>query len=86
MKRKVKITFEIEEKIFFKARKILTSFCEFCGRPVELLPIETAVLLLELSEGQISRLIKSGSVHFIETDKVYLCRSSLECGNPKNKF
>ena len=78
MKRKVKITFEIEERTFFKARKILTTQCEFCGRSVELLSVETAVSLLGLSEGQISHLIKSGSVHFIETDKVYLCRGSLE--------
>jgi hypothetical protein len=78
MKRKVKITFEIEELTFFKVRKILTAHCEFCGLPVELLPIEIAVSLPGLSEAQISRLIKSGSVHFIETDKVYLCRNSLE--------
>ena len=85
MKRKMKITFEIEEMSFFKIRKSLKVFCEICGESVELLTSEKAASLLGLAEFQIFRLIESGNVHFIESGQVYVCRKSLEIFSRKFK-
>ncbi len=78
MKRKVKITFEIEEMTFFKTKTILTAFCEHCGQSVEIQTTESAALFLGLAEFQIFWFIELGNIHFIESDKVYICRNSLE--------
>lgn len=78
MKRKMEIILEVEEVTFFKARTSRTVFCGHCGKRVEILTIKNVALILNLSVLQISRLIESGNVHFIESDQVYLCRDSLE--------
>lgn len=78
MKHKVKIRFEIEEVTFFKTRKILFAFCGHCNSRVEVLTAENAALLLGWSEIQIICLINAGKIHFIEANKVYICRNSLE--------
>lgn len=78
MKRKMKITLELEEVTFFKVRTSQKVFCDYCGERVEILTIENAALILNLSKLQISRLIESGKVHFSESDRIYLCRKSLE--------
>ena len=78
MKRKVKITVETEEITSFKTRKSLTSFCERCGKTVEIFTMESVASFLGLSEYQIFRLIEAGSVHLIEAERVYICRNSLE--------
>lgn len=78
MKRRVKITFEIEEVTFFKIRKVLFAFCGHCNSRVEILTVENAASLLSWSKAQILCLIEAGNIHFIEADEVYFCRNSLE--------
>lgn len=86
MKRKIEITFEMEETVFYKIRKSRTGFCEQCGQTVETMFIEDAALSSGLSKFQIFRLLEAGGVHFVEAETYCLCRNSLEDLPLDNKF
>ncbi len=78
MKRKTEITFEVEETIILRqeARKFEV-FCPQCQSPVEMLTTETAAAFLGLSEREIFRLIETGKIHFVEAERVFVCREFL---------
>jgi len=74
----MEIILETEELVSIKARRSFHGFCEKCNRRVEMLPGETAAALSGLSEREIFRLIENGELHFIEAERVFVCRNSLE--------
>ena len=78
MKRKTEIILETEELVSIKARRSFNGFCRECGAQVEMLPAESAAHLSGLGERQIFRLIEDGGIHFIEAERVFVCRDSLE--------
>lgn len=78
MKRKMEITLETEELVSIKARRSFTGFCKLCRAQVEMLTAETAAALSGLSERRIFRLIENGEIHFVEAERVFICRNSIE--------
>jgi hypothetical protein len=78
MKQKAEITFEVEETIILRqeARKIRV-FCPQCLAAVEMLTPPTAAALTGLSEREIFRLIEAAEIHFLEAERVFVCRNSL---------
>ena len=74
MKRKTEITLEIEELIAIKARRAFQGFCRECDAFVEMVPPEAAAVLTGLGEREIFRLIETGEIHFVEAERVFVCR------------
>ena len=74
MKRKTEITFEVEELIAIKARRGFRGFCRECDAFVEMVPPEAAAVLTGLGEREIFRLIETGEIHFVEAERVFVCR------------
>jgi hypothetical protein len=78
MKRKIEIIFEEEEVIFLNTSRRFQSFCRRCGQMVEALNAE--VVAAFLGSG-LACLLKEENIHFVEADKDFICRRSLEtCG------
>jgi hypothetical protein len=76
MKRTTEITFETEELVAVKARRGFKGFCGQCNAFVEMVPTEAAAILTGLGEREIFRLIESGEIHFVEAERVFVCRDS----------
>ena len=79
MKRKTEITFEVEETIIWRQdANGSEAFCPQCQTLVEMITPEIAAALSGFSERQIFRLIENGQLHFVETERVFVCRNSLK--------
>ena len=79
MKQKKEITFEVEETIILRqSRNRLEAFCPQCQALVEMTTPQTAAALCGLSEREIFRLIENGRLHFLEAERIFICRNSLE--------
>ena len=76
MKRTTEVTYETEESVSVKVRDGFTGFCGRCNAFVEMVPTEAAALLTGLSEREIFRLIEAGEIHFVEAERVFVCRES----------
>ena len=74
MKRSTEITLETEEVVAVKARHGFTGFCRGCNSFVEMLSTEAAALLTGLREREIFQLIETGEIHFVEAERVFVCR------------
>jgi len=77
MKQKTEIIFEIEESITIRNRRSFVGFCAGCGALVEMLTAEVAATLTGLGEREIFRLVEAGALHFVEAERVFVCRRSL---------
>jgi hypothetical protein len=77
MKRTTEVTFETEELVSVKARGGFKGFCKGCNAFVEMLPIDAAALLTGLGEREIFRLIETDEVHFLEAERIFVCRDSV---------
>jgi hypothetical protein len=80
MKRTTEVTFETEELVSVKVRGGFRGFCERCNGFVEMLPPEAAAALTGLGEREIFRLMETGEIHFVEAERVFVCRDSLMNG------
>ena len=82
MKQKVEIMFEVEETIILRqGEKMFTEFCPQCRAMVEMLTPQSAAALFNLTEREIFRLIESGRLHFVEAERIFVCRNSLTVFN-----
>jgi hypothetical protein len=78
MKQKTEITFEVEETIILRqVAETLTAFCPRCQALVEMTTPQIAAALVNLSEREIFRLIENGRLHFVEAERIFVCRNSL---------
>ena len=78
MKRKTEITLEVEETIILRqGGNKLKTFCPQCQASVEMTTPQIAAELSGSSEREIFRLIENGQVHFVEAERVFVCRNSL---------
>ena len=78
MKQKTEITFEVEETIILRqGGNRLEVFCPQCLALVEMIRPQLAAALVGLSEREIFRSIENGRLHFIEAERIFVCRGSL---------
>jgi hypothetical protein len=81
MKQKTEIVFEVEELVTVKYRRSFIGLCRQCNALAEMLTTEAAAALSGLSEREIFRRIETGEIHFLEAERVFICRNSLTNGS-----
>jgi len=78
MKQKTEIEIELSETVAYSKRhERFEAFCPQCRSPVEMTTPQIAAILTRSNEREIYRLIETGKVHFVETDRVLICLKSL---------
>ena len=78
MPRKTVIEIEFNETFPFLNRvEKFEDYCPMCETTVELAAPRIAAVTLNTTEREIYRLVESGRVHFLETDRVLVCMRSV---------
>ena len=78
MKQKTEIEIELSETVAYSRRsERFETFCPECKSLVEMSTPQVAAILCRLTEREIYRLIETGKIHFVETDRVLICMKSL---------
>ncbi len=79
MKQKIEIILEIEQTITLRrGANQLQTICPQCRTLVEMTTPRIAAALYGSSEREIFRLIEAGAIHFIETERVFVCWNSFK--------
>jgi hypothetical protein len=77
MKQKTEIEIELKETVAYSRRsERFETFCPECKTLVEMAAPPVAAVLTQTTEREIYRLVETGKVHFIETDRVLICLNS----------
>ena len=80
MQQKTEIEIEVSETIIYnRSSERFETFCPECKSPVEMATPHVAAILSRFTEREIYRLVETGKVHFVETDRVLICLNSLNC-------
>jgi hypothetical protein len=75
---KTEIEIEFSETLAYNRRSDrFETLCPFCEAMVEMATPQIAAILMGLTERQVFRLVETGEVHFVETDRVVICLHSL---------
>jgi hypothetical protein len=78
MRRKTEIEIEFSETVAYtKSSERFEFFCPECKTLVEMAAPPVAAVLASTTERKIYRLVETGKVHFVETDRVLICLKSL---------
>lgn len=78
MKQKTEIEIELNETIAYtRQTERFETFCPECKSLVEMATPQVATILTRSNEREIYRLVETGKVHFVETDRVLVCLKSL---------
>ena len=78
MTKKTEIEIELSETIAYSRQgERFESFCTVCESSVEMAAPQLAAILADTTEREIFRLVETGNVHFVETDRVFICLRSL---------
>jgi hypothetical protein len=78
MNQKTEIEIELNETVAYSRRsERFEAFCPECKSLVEMAAPPIAAVLTHTTEREIYRLVETGKVHFIETDRVLICLNSL---------
>ena len=78
MKQKTEIEIELSETVAYSRRsERFETFCPECKSLVEMSTPQIAAILTGSTEREIYRLVETGEVHFVETDRVLVCLNSL---------
>lgn len=77
MKQKTEIVFEIEESVTVRSRRSYAGLCRECNALTEMVTVETAAALSGIGERELFRLIEAAAIHFVEAERVFVCRHSL---------
>lgn len=79
MKQKTEIEIELSETIAFSRRsERFEAFCPECQVLVEMATPHIAAILAKSSEREVYRRVETGKLHFVETDRVFICLKSLQ--------
>ena len=74
MSQKAQFKFEVEETVVLKqGGKILREHCPYCSQVVDMVSPDVLRLVMGASEREIFRLVESGSIHFIEAERLVVC-------------
>lgn len=77
MIQKTEIEIEMSETVAYSRRsERFETFCPGCRSLVEMATPQVAAILTHTTEREIYRLVETGSVHFVETDRVLMCLKS----------
>lgn len=78
MKQKTEIEIELSETIAYSRRaEKFEAYCPQCQALVEMAVPQVAAILTQSNEREIYRLVETGKIHFIETDRVLVCLNSI---------
>ena len=78
MKQKTEIEIEFSETVAYSSRRErFEAYCSECNSLVEMTTPQVAGILTHSNEREIYRLVETGKVHFVETDRVLICLKSL---------
>jgi hypothetical protein len=78
MKHQTEIEIELSETIAYSHRnERFETFCPECKSVVEMSTPQVAAILTRSTEREIYRLVETGKIHFVETDRVLICLKSL---------
>ena len=78
MKQKTEIEIELTETVaYFRRSERFEAFCPQCKSSVEMATPPIAAIIAKSGEREIYRLIETGNIHFVETDRVFICLKSL---------
>ena len=78
MKPKMEIEVNLIETISYsKGSQRFEAYCPECGTMTEFATPQIAAIVIRSSEREIYRLIEANAIHFLETDRVLVCQSSL---------
>jgi len=78
MMQKTEFEIEVNETVAYSSRSDrFESFCPVCKCMTEMATVQIAAVLIRRSEREIYRLVETGDVHFVETDRVLVCLNSL---------
>ena len=78
MRKKTEIEIEISETVAYsRGSERFEGFCPVCKSLVEMAAPQVAAIIWHKTEREIYRLVESGRVHFVETDRVLVCMRSL---------
>ena len=78
MTKKTEIEIELSETIAYSRRgERFEAYCTACEATVEMAAPQAAAILAHTTEREIFRLVEAGGVHFVETDRVFVCLRSL---------
>ena len=78
MEHKTEIEIELNETVAYTRRgERFENFCPACKTLVEMAAPKVAAILAQTTEREVYRLVETGRVHFVETDRVLVCINSL---------
>lgn len=78
MNRKTEIEIEFNETVAYSRRsERFEAFCPECKTLVEMATPQFAAILTQTTEREIYRLVETGKIHFVETDRILICLNSL---------
>ncbi len=79
MTQKTEIEIEMSETVAYRRRgDRFETFCPTCKCMSDMATPQVAAVLTRVSEREIYKLVETGSVHFVETDRVLVCLNSLD--------
>jgi hypothetical protein len=78
MTQKTEIEIEMSETVAYSRRSDrFENYCPICRCMSDMATAQVAAILTHMSEREIYKLVETGSVHFVETDRVLVCLKSL---------
>lgn len=77
MNHKTEIEIEMSETVAYSRRsERFENFCPACKSMSEMATPQVAAILTHTTEREIYRLVETGELHFVETDRVLVCLES----------
>jgi hypothetical protein len=78
MTQKTEFEIEVNETVAYSSRSDrFESFCPVCKRMTDMATVQIAAVMTQKTEREIYKLVETGDVHFVETDRVLICLNSL---------
>ena len=78
MAEETKIEIEVNEIVAYsRSSERFENYCPVCRSMAEMATPQVGAVLTHMTEREIYRLVESGAIHFVETDRVLICLNSL---------
>jgi hypothetical protein len=78
MMQKTEIEIEVNETVAYsRSSERFENYCPTCKRMSEMATPQVASILSHTTEREIYKLVETGDVHFVETDRVLVCLNSM---------